>query len=245
MKKLIRLSIVVFLIVFTFQSSAQVRFGVKAGLNLAKMLDKDSSTTYSDNFKMKPGINFGATTEIPVSESFSIEPGLFFSNKGYKMQDSAASLKFNLSYVDLPINVVYNIDLDYLKVSINAGPYLAIALKARAKSNEKIFDDGHGNKVDKVNLNLGRYKSDEAKQVDYGVSLGVGAEINSICFGVQYSLGLANITTNTENQNIFKNRVIGITVGYKIKSSEQTAGTDKSNKRYSKKKKTKGKLKRY
>lgn len=32
-------------------------FSVKAGLNMANMVLKDDNYTYSDDFKMKPGIN--------------------------------------------------------------------------------------------------------------------------------------------------------------------------------------------
>jgi len=245
MKKISRLSSVVFLMIFTSQIHSQVKFGVKTGLNLATMLDKDSSTIYSKEYKKKPSLLLGVTGEFPFSDNFSIESGLLFSSKGYKMKDSSATVSVNLSYFEIPINAVYNFDLDYIKMTIKAGPYIGAAVKGKAKSNEKVFTDGQGNSVNKVDLNLGRNKTDFAKQLDYGISFGLGAEVNSICFGIQYGLGLANITTNTENENIFKNRVIGITIGYKFTAPEQTETDGKSNKKYSKKRKSRGKLKRY
>jgi hypothetical protein len=48
------------------------------------------------------------------------------------------------------------------------------------------------------------------------LTFGAGVEINSVLIGLNYSLGLGNISPNTDNGNMINNRVLGLSVGYKF-----------------------------
>jgi len=211
---------------FVLQINSQVKFGVKAGVNLSTMLDKDSIQTYSDDYKIKPGFNLGATGTFLISESFAIESGLVFSSKGYKMEESGSEIGVSLYYFEVPLNLLYKLDLSSFSLIVHSGPYFGIGTRATAKSDEYIFTDNNGNEVNKKNLNLGKSKSDFAKQLDYGVNAGVGVEFEPVTFCIQYGFGLANLSNNLENENELKNRVLSISIAYNI--GQSTKG-DKDN----------------
>ena len=84
----------------TTLSQAQVRFGVKAGINLANVSGDDV-----DGNSMKIGFNAGAVAKISVSEAFSIQPEIVYSDQGAKLEDD---VKLNLSYINIPILAQYN-----------------------------------------------------------------------------------------------------------------------------------------
>ena len=72
-------------------------------------------------------------------------------------------------------------------------------------------------KLNRIQKSLtGEYNknNDELKRLDYGLTMGVGVEINSIQIGITYGLGLANISTYVEYDSKINNRVLGISVGY-------------------------------
>lgn len=71
------------------ESFAQT-FEIKAGVNLSTMLSKADRSTYSGDYTLTPRLHFGVTSEIPINKLFSIESGLLFSSKGYKLEKNYA-----------------------------------------------------------------------------------------------------------------------------------------------------------
>ena len=209
MKKGISLFSLLLLFV-TIQSFAQVKFGVKAGLNLSNMTAKDNTRTYSNNYKTKTGFHFGVTAEFPISESFSFEPGMLYSSKGYMYKETDYNVTASVNYLEIPMNAIYKIDLSGAKMLISAGPYLGFALSGKYKGTEKGYDF---NESIKIGNNA---DNDDIKSLDYGLNIGVGAEIKQITIGLQYGLGLANISTYTREGTKSSNKAIGISVGYKF-----------------------------
>lgn len=209
--KINKLFIIVVAFTMTTKSFAQVKYGVKAGLNLANMLEKDDDDTYSDDYSMKIGFHLGGTAEIPISEKFSVQPGLLFSTKGFKMKIEGIdgffedmNINVNLNYLEIPINAIYKIELGYSKLCINAGPYLGYALSGKVSYDE-----------DSESIDIGSSDDDDLKALDYGFNIGAGIEINdAITIGLQYGLGLGNLSIDTDNGYKLNNRVIGISVGY-------------------------------
>ena len=215
MKNLLKLLIVVVALTLTTKSFSQVIFGVKGGLNLANMVSKDNDGTNSNDFKMKTGFHLGATAEFAVSEKFAIEPGLLLSTKGFKLEQSGLTMKFNLNYLEIPINAIYKIDLGGAKVLINAGPYLGFAISGKMKASEAVLGDNNDSKEQKIKIGSDK-ENDDIKALDFGLNFGAGVEIKSMTIGFQYGLGLANLSPYTDNGTNVKNRVLGISVGYKL-----------------------------
>ena len=111
----------VFLALCCTMGFAQLSFNVKAGLNLSSYIGDNS-----DHSKFKPGARVGVGMEYQFTDLVSLQPSLFFSQKGAKYSegydgsiiDADADVKINQLYLELPINVQIRFaqpprDLDY------------------------------------------------------------------------------------------------------------------------------------
>lgn len=93
---------VLFILLSMFTSyllQAQASFGVKAGVNLGSLTGE-----FPYGQKTRVSFNAGFVSEFPLSDSFSIQPELFYSDKGTQViQRDASTVEFQLSYVELPV----------------------------------------------------------------------------------------------------------------------------------------------
>jgi hypothetical protein len=221
MKNLVKLIIVVIVCTTTTELFAQ-NFGVKAGLNLSTMLAKDEDETYSDEFKMNPGFHLGATLELPLTESFSFETGLFLSTKGFKWSEEEiymgetfkVEIKRNLLYLDIPLTAKASFDIGGAKIYGIFGPYLGMGLSGKSKYEYSY--DGE-TETEEEDINWGSDEDeDDLKRLDFGLIVGAGLGIGSVQIGLSYGLGLANISSYTGEDAVLSNRVLAFSVGYKF-----------------------------
>lgn len=220
MKNLLKLLIMIIVFTMAAESFAQT-FGVKAGLNLSNILAKDDDETYSEDFKMNPGFHLGITAEFPFTDMISFEPGLLLSSKGTRISEEETYMgetykyeqKVNLFYLDIPLTAKASFDIENARVYGVFGPYLGMGLSGKSKSEETFMGE---TETEEEDINWGSDKEDDLKRLDFGLSVGVGVEINSIQIGLSYSLGLANISANTDGGSTTNNRVLGISIGYKF-----------------------------
>ena len=217
MKKAISLFAVLMLLFVATQSFAQINFGVKAGVNLANMTSQDDENNYAKDtpYEMKTGFHAGITAAFSISENFAIEPGVLYSAKGFAEEYSGANIKYNINYLEVPINAVYKIDAGSVKVLIFAGPYLGYAISAKVKSDEAILGENGDQKEETVSIGTDK-EEDAVVPFDFGVNFGAGAEMSGISLSFQYGLGLANTSPYSEYSYSSKNKVIGISLGYKF-----------------------------
>jgi len=220
MKYLANLLVVVIVCTMTTELFAQ-NFVVKGGLNLSNMIAKDDEETYSDDFKMRPGFHVGAAVEFPINEMFSFETGLLLSTKGFKMSEEDTYdgetykivEKYNLLYFDIPLTAKATFDLGGAKIYGVFGPYLGMGLSGKNK-----YELTYGGETDseEEDIEWGSDEGDDLKRLDFGLTMGAGVEISSIQIGLTYGLGLANISSYTDDGTKINNRVLGISVGYKF-----------------------------
>jgi hypothetical protein len=222
MKKL-TLLLIVLSTFFSISNSFAQSFIVNAGFNLSNMLLKDDYENFSDQDKMKPGFQVGATMQIPANGMFSFETGLVFINKGAKSKyeetfvNEQYSYKgvINLYYIKVPLLAKATFDVGSILIFGELGPYLGIGLFGNIKS--KFTYQGETN-TDNQEIIWGTdANNDELKRLDYGLTFGAGILIKKkIQVGLSYDLGLANISSYTEDGSTIKNRAINITVGYRL-----------------------------
>jgi hypothetical protein len=203
MKNILKITCAVIAFSMTTQYYSQATFGVRAGLNLANMtgkaldgLDNKSLTTF----------NVGAVVDYELSESLSLESGLFLSNKGYKIEFSGGSSTLNINYLEIPVNVSYKLDVGDNKLNLFAGPYIGLAMGGKLKTDVSGIDD--------VDIEFGTDDTDQLKGSDFGLNVGAGFQIEKISIRAQYALGLSNLDPAGESDMELKNAVIGISLGY-------------------------------
>jgi hypothetical protein len=173
-------------IVFAGTMNAQdVKLGVKIGMNVS------SVNGNLDNLDPKTGFVLGATAEVSLSEKFSIQPELLYSQQGAK---SRGNFIYDLNYITLPVMAKYYITEGF---SVEAGPQFSFLVK-----DELISDNSNSASA---NTN--------AENFDLSANLGLGFKFdNGIFFQTRYNLGLISITENPD----VKNGVFQMTLGFQF-----------------------------
>ncbi|MCQ2975839.1 MAG: PorT family protein [Bacteroidales bacterium] len=178
MKKL--LAIVALVVLSATASFAQL--GLRAGLNFASLGVDDKDV--KDFIDTKSGFHIGAVYNVDLIGSFSLEPGLYFTQKGFKQDES--DLKATTNYLEIPINLKYQLlDLSVIALDAHVGPFMSMGLSGKikedfmgAKEEFKAFDEDEGG----------------LKRFEFGLQMGIGAKIcEKLYAGIHYDMGLTKI----------------------------------------------------
>ena len=166
--------------------NAQTRFGLKAGANL-------SSVSNLDDSKAKFGFYAGAFANIPIAESFSIQPEVLYNGKGVGY-DGPGDAKMTLDYISVPVLFQYKATPQFY---LEAGPEFSFLISSKVKS-----DAGSADFKDFVN------------GFDLGIGLGAGYNFTSN-FGanIRYVAGVTDIAKDNEGDSA-KNGVFQLGVTY-------------------------------
>ena len=222
MKNLVKLFLIVIAIMMATDKLFSQEFGIKVGFNSSNMHIVYDRLVLSDDSNMKTGFHIGATAEFPLTEIFSLETGLLLSTKGFisKQLFTEEALGFNYEskvnlnplYLDIPITAKASSYIGSTKIYFVFGPYVGIGLSGKIKGEEIIDGVTTSQEID---IEWGSDIDSDFKRMDFGLIVGTGVELNSIQIGLNYSLGLANILP--QNNVKFRNRVLGISFGYKFR----------------------------
>lgn len=181
------------------------RVGFSAGANFSKIKAKDATEA-----KFLPGVAFGLITEIEFGK-VSVNPSIYYSQKGEKFAYDDGSFKMKINYFELPVNILYKGRSGMNSWFAGGGPYIASA--AIAKSTLKKALTG------KEMLNIGKDKNHDIHPKDLGLNAIVGYRLaNGVSFSLNYSHGLYNINPARGNDDVkLYNRTFGIKIGYFFK----------------------------
>jgi hypothetical protein len=202
--------------VFAIGAKAQhTSFGVRAGINFQNLTGDDGDGHKLDN-KLKTGINLGLNAEIPIAEDFYIQPGLLFSTKGAK-DKTYRKVNVRLSYLEIPINLLFKPELGEGKLLLGFGPYIGIAVGGS-------YTDANGHKTQYKfahKITQSEYASDPyVRRMDFGGNFLAGYELsNKLSFQLNAQLGMSNIATKVEGFSQYpkiKNTGFGVSVGYRL-----------------------------
>lgn len=244
MKKIIKPLTIVFVMLTSIQMQAQVKFGLRAGLNLANMSIKGIPSAIKP--EMVTRYNFGGIVDISLTGAISIETGLLMTVKGYKYEfnsydscqyrftkskiviDTVVNItrkgKISPIYYEIPINFIYKVNLGEAKLVLAAGPYIGIGIYGKTKYEYSIAGapDGVGSPLvfgipnSTKDIKYGKAEYDDLRVLDYGINFVVGIEYKKISLRVQYGLGIANINPIDNSAFAIKNKVIGISATYML-----------------------------
>ena len=175
-------------------ANAQVKFGARAGLNLADVAIKNNDAKIET--KMRPAFYVGGLAEYAFNDVTLLDAGLTYSNQGTKAKEGDGALVQHA--LNLPVWFKY----DFAGFRPKAGLYAGYILSQQTK------EDGKTETA----------KSDSYNHFDYGIGLGAEYNLsdNGLFFEASYNWGLANLQKNGDSKNYNNNRVIQIGVGYKF-----------------------------
>lgn len=210
-------------VLFAFQSQAQLRFGARAGLNMANLsiTTPGSAPTLSNIYSF----HLGGVAEYSLSDVFALEGGLQISGKGAKQENTTAvssatvisTNSTNPIYLEIPINAVYSLNLGSMNLNLFAGPYLSFGIAGSDESNYSVsgtLPAGVSFKDETTTIKYGSDLMSDYSSTDFGLNIGAGIEVSKFQARLQYGLGLTGIEPISISGFSIKNRVLSLGVGY-------------------------------
>lgn len=185
---------ILFLIIvcLTLSVQSQTFFGFKVGGNAANL-----NGDVNEN-AIKYGFHFGAVAEIQLSDYFSIQPELLYSQQGFQ-DKNIENLKYNYNYMLAPVLLKYFVATSF---SIDAGAQAAFLMSAKQGTGDEDLTDlkEFTNGFDMSFVIGGSYEMD-----------------NGFFANVRYNYGFINVFNNDDGSDLkATNAVIQLSMGYKF-----------------------------
>ena len=196
--------IVLFILIGGISMQAQVKFGLKVGVNLANAslsevsLDAVAANLNTENLT---GFQAGPMIEAMLPAlGLGFDAAVLYSQQGFKLPvEGSIPLNFEkvkLNTLQVPVNLKYKLMLvpKLVKMYANAGPYISLN-----------FPNKLGDLINDI----------ESKSFGAGLNFGLGAELLShLQVGFNYQVGLTDDFSNIkwkvgEVYNIYKGRTTG------------------------------------
>ncbi len=213
----------------TFFLQAQTGFGLIGGVNFQNITGKNNNGDKLEN-GLLTGFHAGVNINIPVAPDFYFQPGLLFSVKGSKNNfyspEGASAGDFTtttkLSYIEMPLNLLYRPLLGKGHLLLGFGPYIAYGIGGSENTDLGTVSYERGVKfkgtvTDPVDLLDNAYY----KPFDAGANIFFGYELSmGVFLQVNAQLGLLKINPEyssvTDNNTAYHNTGFGFSVGYRF-----------------------------
>jgi hypothetical protein len=130
------------------------RIGLKAGLNLSNVYDAQGQDFVADP---KIGFVTGVFVSVPVWKYFGVQPGLLFSQKGFRSTgtylESNYTFTRTLNYIDMPLLASFK---PFELVTLLAGPQISFLInqKDAFRSGNLTIDQEQAFKNDNIRRNV-------------------------------------------------------------------------------------------
>jgi hypothetical protein len=165
---------------------AKISFAILGGINFQNLNGKASNGDKLSN-DMIFGFHAGVNVQMPIAPQFYFQPGLLFTTKGAKYTNGTST---KLSYIELPLNVVYKALLGNGKFMLGFGPYVGYAIMTKG----------------------GDYKA-----FDAGGNIFAGYELaGGIFFQLNTEIGMLDINDGNPLYKSVKNTGFGLSLGYRF-----------------------------
>ncbi|HEX5024969.1 MAG TPA: porin family protein [Agriterribacter sp.] len=183
-------------------SKAQFRVGVKAGGNLSnQQISVPSGSLYTG--KDVAGYHVGVLSEFMIARNVYLQPQLLFTRKGASLFQSTEKgmAKLRINYLELPVTVLYKVQLPFGKIFGGAGAAFSYAISGSQSQ------DGNT-----TNIFSG---TQHWQREDISLCFTAGMEFNNgIFISMNSEKGLMNVY-QTDGITA-KNKSRSVTVGYTI-----------------------------
>jgi hypothetical protein len=172
-------------------STSKSNVGIKGGYNLAAVNYDGQGET-----GQRHGFHIGVYGEEFLSQNFSIQPELMYSQQGFEEKDGNGDVVFTqkLNYINLPVMLKAYPSKNFF---LEAGPQIGLAISHKEEYNGLISGSSER----------------DPNNFDWGMNFGGGFKTNSgISLGVRYHLGLGDLYDEGKAQN----RVWHFSVGFDL-----------------------------
>lgn len=207
-----------FITISFFSFSQDISFGVRGGVtstgmrgdavnNLQNMLDYTGDMITTSDRK---GFYAGAVANIPLGPGFSVEPGVYYSQKGYTLNGELnvkgleflganAQARLESQYLDIPVLLKANVG----GLQLFAGPQVSYLLKSNLRTTAGV-----------LGFNLLDRKMDATEQfnkIDAGITGGLGYQFaNGLLINASYDYGLTKVDSDRNVSSYTRGFKVGI-----------------------------------
>ncbi|HKC37052.1 MAG TPA: porin family protein [Chitinophagaceae bacterium] len=231
MKRKPILSLIAFLLILLNANAQKSSIILRGGLNLANVSVTESGRI--DDAKMLTSFQVGFIGDVSLCKFASLQPGLLVTGKGSKTQSGEPTdanyfkATTNPIYLEVPLNVVFKFGANAgPNFFAGAGPYLAIGIAGKNKTEGKFLGSSFSNESD-----IGWSNDDPTtlnyeegagfgimKRFDYGLNGTAGIDLAKVVLSVNYGLGLAKLQSGSDSSDDDKNkhRILSFTIGFKL-----------------------------
>jgi hypothetical protein len=217
MKKQILL-ITALCISFLSFSQSKPQFGIKAGVSYAGLRGESMNSLndlvdYTNGWistQNRMGFFAGGFATIPVAKSISIEPGVYYSQKGYVMKGELgikgieflganAKAQLNSHYIDVPVLVKAQVG----GLQLFAGPQLSYLTKADVRTTAGALGF---NALDKT-----FEATEQLNRLDASLTGGIGYQLSSgVTISASYDHGLSKMDADQRFDAYNKSFKVGV-----------------------------------
>ena len=197
-------------------------FGFRGGVSSANMrgdavnslgniLDFSNGMITTGN---RTGFFAGGYASIPFSNVLSLEPALYYSQKGYELKGALnvkgmdflganAKARLNAQYIDIPVLLKGNIS----GFQVFAGPQVSYLMNADVRTTAGVFG------INLLNTKLSA--TNQFSRWDAGITGGVGYQFtNGINVMASYEHGLARVDANRSLNSYNRSFKVGIGMSF-------------------------------
>ncbi|WP_339787827.1 outer membrane beta-barrel protein [uncultured Imperialibacter sp.] len=199
--------------------SERVSIAVRSGANLQKFDERDFDGRIQKNHLL-PGAHFGIDINIPVSSDFHFQTGFLIINKGSKGVGETKTTT-RLSYLEMPLNLVYKKPWGSGYLMLGFGPYVARGFGGHVTTGSGAVEFSRDVKFTDPAKDDGLSWTPYFERMDVGGNIFVGYMMPSgLFFQVSTHQGITKINP-TYNQypgdrSSIKNTGTGFSVGYRF-----------------------------
>lgn len=218
-----------FILVFTLSFSlvfaqrtdkSRFSFAILGGANFQNLNGKNMIGDKLEN-DMILGYHAGVNVQIPVAPDFYFQPGLMFNTKGAKNTTVGVTNTYKLSYIELPLNFVYKVNLGGGSFMLGFGPYVGYGIAGKT-----IYEGGAASVESDIEFKKVVEIGDPLttayiKPFDAGGNIFFGYELAAGIF-LQLDTQLGMININPEDKRFpdsklsIKNTGYGLSLGYRF-----------------------------
>ena len=194
-----------------FAQDRKTTIGLRAGVNFQNLTGKSATGNDLDN-DLLTGFHGGINAELPVGTDFYLQPGVLYSLKG---AESPSGSKVKISYLEIPVNLVYKPMLGKGSMLLGFGPYVAFGIGGKVEaSNGTETDIVFNNEYDLTEM------APQYRGMDAGANILAGYEFsNKFSFQLNAQLGLLNIVPESNvsgDKSKMNNTGWGLSLGYRF-----------------------------
>jgi opacity protein-like surface antigen len=183
-------------------AQSPVRFGIKAGVNIANIIQNDDNSSFKTD--AKTGFNAGVTADIKLTDAIAFTPELLYAQKGYKLANGTSEYKRTTNFIDVPILASIRLSSP---LNLVVGPQVSFLMSTSTKYTS-----------DAGSVTVNNNDSDNFKKSLLGGVVGLRYDLtNNIDVHGRYALDFQKNNENgTTETPEFKNQVWSFGLGYKF-----------------------------